>query len=308
MACEMGPRRNPERREVHPIATMTRTEKRHPPLALPLLCIVLLVAAVPIWLSQTAHGRAWVSERLTQALSGEIPGSVRADSLDSLGLTQLSVRGLRFEAETGETVLRVDRARLHYAVLPLLRGAIRITQVEVQGGELVIEELENGDVPLEYTFAPRAGRANRAGEAADLSIRNVVASDLTVVLKLQGLDPLTIEDVHALARVELQPSGYSEVRFERAGGHLPESPIGSHARVSEVSGHVRGKAIHVLSLDADIALRDDAFQLHLDYYNRDETPVEIRVRNLGISLVALRTRALALGSEFTSMVDIHVED
>ena len=260
---------------------------------------------------QTAWGRGRLVDSVLPRLSEGIAGSVELRELKEVGFRAAVLQDLVIRAPSGQAVLKLHQARVHYEPLRLLRGQLLISSAEVHGGLVVIEELESGEVPLELALVsadPAEVSRRSRGDGTPVSLRGIKADGLTVVIDVQDLERMTAREVAALVRIDLHRDGAVEVVFQQAKGALEGSPVGDNVSLLDVDGRVRGLARRVLTLEADVEADDEPFTLHIDYYDRPETPVEIRATNLGASSVAMRIRAIAGASSLVSAVDIDVAD
>lgn len=277
--------------------------------ALVLLLLLLGTAAV-FYLAGTERGRRSVADRLEDAISHEIPGSMRIGTLERIGTRELIVRDLRFLKTDGEPVLTVERVQIDADVQALLRGEIAFERARVQGGHLIIAIEPSGRTGLEEAFSEAGPSASGDKDGgAEIQLNAIHVQDLTLTVKPSQDDLFRMRGVQGFVVVSQHGPPGVRVRLDRISGKL-EKPefLGAHADVLRADGLILGGVEHVLDIKFRAALEDDRFDAHLRYYNRDKPPtVELEFD----PKEGVRTHLLALAAKartaFSDAVDVHIK-
>jgi hypothetical protein len=269
------------------------------------LLVVAVLAAAMLYVSATDGGRRVLADRIEDAVSRSIPGSMRIGVLESVGTRALVVRDLRFSKTDGEPVLIVARAQIDADVTDLLRGKIAFEQARVHGGHLIIAIEPHGRTGLEAAFS-ETGPAS--GEPAELQMRSIHVQDLTLTVRPSRDDTFRMRGVEGFVAIAQHGPPGVRVRLDRISGTL-EKPkfLGATAEILSADGLILGGVERVIDLKLRAELDEDRVDVHLVYYNRERPPkVELELDPKEGILPHIAAFAAQAQTMFTDDVDVRV--
>lgn len=296
--------------------------------------VLLLIGATCALFAWTAWGRGQLAGVVSRQVSAAIAGRIEIDALSEISGTEVTVQGLTFFAPSGEPVLALERARIDLNPMRLWAGELALASADTFGGRLTIAEVPSGDVTIAQAFASphsasstgerresesspsakqqsagateaRADARASEGAAPRITLRNLRVHRLEVVIQLQDMEPFRIAVQRALVRVEVSEAGDAEVAFQHVTGELTHSPLGrERARLRGLRGRYRGAVKRLLSLDGPLNMEGDDIYLTLDYLDRQQDPVVVRVSQVDPEQVELQVFG-ALGD--LANADVRVE-
>ncbi len=170
--------------------------------------LVLIASAVLYALTLTDRFREFARREVLESIRGLFRGRIDVASLE--GSLWGDVRLVDVSLQYGDVeVLHVPRVRLRYALLPLLRGELRFTDIDVDRPVFDLRRDEQGAWNLETALA----RAPGAGASSTVAAPHVMIDTLRVtagkisVTPCRRQTPCLLEDLALGARIEAQPAG-----------------------------------------------------------------------------------------------------
>ncbi|MCA9602211.1 MAG: hypothetical protein R3A78_12030 [Polyangiales bacterium] len=253
------------------------SQKRAAVLLRTLAALVLVaLVAIPTWLVATRSGRGHIAGWIASGLEHEIPGTVALDSLSFTGPDTLHVERLTFSSPGGRPVVDLRDVSIDVSVGAMLLGKFHADNAQVRGGEVNIDERPDGYTELEITFS-KPGPAE--GKPADLDIENVRFDDVTMNVNFADGGRVVAKELAGFLRIRNDPEKPGVViRMDGVSGKQTEPSLaGMHFDLENVAGRVRGARREVLRLRGDLRTDDDHLKFDLEYANRKERPVVVKI-------------------------------
>lgn len=214
-------------------------------IALGLVVLLVTVVVGVVVYVRTESFRVLVRDQLVTAADGALRGELTVGAVEGSIWSHITLRDVRLGLE-GEDLLVAPEVRLRYALVPLLRGRLEVTGVEVV--DPVVRARQDADgvwnlaTALESTgpAAPPPPKTESSALPIDVSIAGIDLGSGRIELALAG-DPerrFVLEDVQLQAEADL------------AGGT-------TSVDVSNLSTRLRGDAIPPVDLAAAAGLTMD---------------------------------------------------
>ncbi len=272
-----------------------------------LIALLVLTTATITYLITTTSGRRVLADRIEDALSGQIPGSLVISSLDEIGADEALLRGVRFLHPDGSPVLLVDEARIDLHVAELLGGTIGFEHARVRGGHLIIAVQPDGRTGLEAAFSEAGGGSG--GGKARLQMRSIHVQDLALTIKPSPDDTFLMRDVQGfVAIVQDDASPGVRVRLDRISGKLAKPEfLGANLDILRADGWVHGAVEHVLDLKIAGELGGDRVESPLAYFERDTKNVELELDPKEGVRTHLAALGAQLGTAFSDAIEVRVK-
>lgn len=267
---------------------MTNRRKWGRRIGIGLAVLLGIVASLVIALVVAAHtdaGRQRIAHTLLDRINAQLPGSLTLDSLDKVGLSSLSGRGLRILAPGGREVLRADAFDIDYSLSKALSGELLFTSAEVVGGRVVIEELPNGRIRLEDAVARQS--ATRT-PSAPFEFRRIQFRGLELVIQPAGAPVFRMRGMHGAIAIRKLPM--SAVRLDVMGvdGTLRTPAWSGDIGIRGVRGRVDADARRMLELRGKSKIAsDDLNDWRLAYGPRPEPWIRFGFEPTGIATEVL---------------------
>ena len=206
-----------------------RPWRRRVALALATLLLAPVVAA--LLLTQTAMGRAVLTQLVTEAANAALAGELRLASIEGSLLRDVTLRGVELHTATERRVLSVERVSLRYRLLPLLRRRVHVDAVEVQG--LLVDARVEADGTLDLLSVVPPSEEESAPLAWTVDLRSIQVDEGRVVLRdSRNRDArlLDLRHIHTTGRLQMTPQGEIAVAFETGRidtwlGVAPDAPF-----------------------------------------------------------------------------------
>ena len=171
-----------------------------------LLVAIALVALYAF--TFTDRFREFVRREVLEAIRGSFHGEIAVERLEGSvwGDVRLTNVSLRYG---GADVLQIPEARIRYDLLPLLRGELRITDVDLEGPVVDLRRGEGGVWNLEAALSTPRG----TDASTTLGVPHVVIDALRVtagkisVTPCRAEAPCVLDDAALGARVEIAAAG-----------------------------------------------------------------------------------------------------
>ncbi len=158
------------------------------------VALALVAALAGVVLLQTDWGRSIVKDRVEAALNAILRGRVTIGRIEGGLLAHVVARDVVVRDPSGREALRANRIEARYALLPLLRSKVEISDVELEGVTIDVRR-DGGELNLAAILPPPA--ETRAPSPWTIDVGHAVVRDAAVTVTLDGrprrVDGITID-------------------------------------------------------------------------------------------------------------------
>jgi hypothetical protein len=174
---------------------------------------------------------------------------------------------------------------------------------------VVIDVQSNGRTTIEDTFStPPTHRAAEAGEATKLALDNMHTENMTVVLRQSGETRFVVQDVQGFVSVWREGTPGVRVSLGRVRGTFEKPRIfDDRIEVKRMDGDIWGQQRHVLSMEFSTKVGAATIKADLDYYDREEKPIELVLRPEPGPAASLTAVAASIRSSFSERLEVSIE-
>jgi hypothetical protein len=258
-----------------------------------------------VFLSLSETGRSWLTAGIEHFVDGRIPGSMKIGGLEEVGLSRQVAEDVEFFAPNGSRVLLAERVEVDWNGSDLLRLRVGFDLARVDGGEAVIDVGPTGRTTIEEAFTAKSQRSG--GDSKKLELRNIHFENMRVLVRLSGETRFIVDDVQGFLSVWRRDTPGVRVALSRVQGtFLKPTILDETIELERLDGEVWAQEDHLLSMEMKTRIGEGGIEAFLDYYDREEEPVVLRLDPETGSGSRLMTFVLNFRSELSDKLEVVV--
>jgi hypothetical protein len=265
----------------------------------------LIGALVLLLLTQTESGREKTARLIEKIVDDEIPGSMSIGRIETFG-TPTIVHKLQIRDPAGALVLEVDRAAIDFDLSTALAGKLSFHSAQVTGGRVFIAIAPNGRTTIEEALSKKVPEPDPDPHGGlHFAFRNITVEGVHLMFK-GSEDPgsaYRIRGIEGKVDILREDTVGAYVLMTHVSGELQEKLAGMPVRLVSVTGWVHGAEEQVLNLRALARVGTASMNAHIEYFDRDKKPVEIKLSKSN----GLEAELAALMVYFASMTTDDLE-
>jgi len=242
-----------------------------------LVGLIAVGTAGVLFLTETEAGLRYAERQLERFVSDQIPGAMEIGNLEAIDFAATEATDVVFSAPDGSPVINVEHTRIEWDLRKLLSGSIAFRRASTRGGFVEIQMRPSGRLTIQDVFASEEPQ-DQSGEPTELDLENMHVEDMAVRLSFTGPVEFVVNEVEGFVRVWRHDTPGTRVRLDRVEGVFDEPFIlDDRIELNDLSGQVWAEQEHVLSMGFKLGVRSGHVNVDLDYFDREATPVEIRL-------------------------------
>ncbi len=283
--------------------------------ALSLVASALAIGTALVCLLGTDWGRARVCEKLNATITQHIAGRLEVQRIDSLSFTRLKAMGITISAPDGQPAIEADSADIEFQLWELLQGHYGWHRADIQGGRVHVTEDARGKINMGEVFRARKPDPDPAQEKSEpanskradiLDLRNMVTSDVVLIISGGSLPRLRLVNLYGIMRVHVLGDETVELRFDEYRGTFEKGLPTGKLVFREVAGHVDPANRRLLHFKGRGKSEGAEVAFKLDIYTKPKNRVEIDAVFPELSVGSLSTLGVAAWSQASPTLDVDV--